>query len=78
METNSPRIRSLLRQADRTADGGKRAAAQQLYRQIIEEAPETAAAWAGLGNVLNKQSAKEEAYHKALSIDPNNENAAKG
>lgn len=78
METNSPRIRTLLRQADRVADGGKRAAAQQLYREIIEEAPETAAAWAGLGNVLNKQSAKEEAYNTALAIDPDNEKAAKG
>ncbi len=78
METNSPRIRTLLRQAGRVADSGKRAAAEQLYRQIIEEAPETAAAWAGLGNVLNKQSAKEEAYTRALAIDPDNESAAKG
>jgi hypothetical protein len=78
METYSPRIRSLLRQADRVADGGKRAAAEQLYRQIIEEAPETAEAWAGLGNVLSKHSAKEDAYNRALAIDPNNELAAKG
>ncbi len=78
MESNSPRIRSLLRQANRVAAGGKRAAAEQLYRQVIEEAPESAAAWAGLGNVLNKQSAKEDAYHKALAIDPDNEIAAKG
>ncbi len=52
MELLSPRIRSLLRQADRVADAGKRSAAEKLYRQIIEEAPDTAAAWFGLGRVL--------------------------
>jgi hypothetical protein len=42
MAVKSPRIRSLLRQADSVASSGKRAAAEQLYRQIIDEAPETA------------------------------------
>jgi hypothetical protein len=76
MENNSPRIRTLLRQANRVAEGGKRAAAEQLYRQIIDEAPDTPEAWIGLGDVLNKESAKEEAYNQAIAIDPDNVLAA--
>ena len=49
MSMSSPRIRSLLRQADKVAASGKRSAAEKLYRQIIEEAPETAPAWVGVG-----------------------------
>jgi len=78
MESASPRIRSLLRQADKVANDGKRAAAEKLYRQIIDEAPETAAAWAGLGNVLHQSKAKEESYLHALELDPNNAIAKTG
>lgn len=78
MENTSPRIRTLLRQAERVAKGGKRAAAEQLYRDIIDEAPDSAAAWAGLGSVLTDQAAKEAAYDQALAIDPENEKAVEG
>ena len=78
MEHRSPRIRSLLRQADRVADAGKRAAAVKLYRQIIEEAPDTAAAWAGLGQVLNAPADKESSYQHALELDPDNAKAGAG
>ena len=78
MEHRSPRIRSLLRQADRVADAGKRAAAAKLYRQIIEEAPDTAAAWAGLGQVLNAAADKESSFQHALGLDPDNAKAGAG
>ena len=78
MEITSPRIRSMLRQADKVADDGKRAAAEKLYRQIIEEAPDTAAAWAGLGNILRSPTEKQASYHHALEIDPENAAAIAG
>ncbi len=78
MGITSPRIRSLLRQADKVADDGKRAAAEKLYRQIIEEAPETAAAWAGLGNILRSPAEKQASYQQALEIDPENAIAKDG
>ncbi|MCA9920662.1 MAG: tetratricopeptide repeat protein, partial [Anaerolineales bacterium] len=51
MEIQDPRVRSLLRQANKVAESGKKAAAEQLYRQILEEAPDVAEAWYGLGQV---------------------------
>jgi tetratricopeptide (TPR) repeat protein len=72
---DTPRVRTLLRQAERTAASGKLAAAEQLYRQIIEEAPESPAAWLGLAGVLYDEAAREEAYQNALSLDPGNETA---
>jgi hypothetical protein len=78
MELTSPRIRSLLRQADKVADSGKRAAAEKLYRQIIEETPDTAAAWAGLGQVVRSPTEKETSYQHALELDPDNDKAQAG
>jgi hypothetical protein len=70
MVQSTPRIRSLLRQADRVAGSGKRYAAEQLYRQILEEAPETAQAWAGLSAVTRDASEKERALRRAAELDP--------
>lgn len=78
METASPRIRSLLRQADRVANAGKRAAAEKLYRQIIEEAPDTASAWLGLAEVVRSSAQKEQAYRHALELQPDSVAAQKG
>jgi hypothetical protein len=72
METLSPRIRSLLRQADKVAASGKRSASTKLYRQIIDEAPETVGAWIGLAGVLRTEEEKEAALQKALELDPEN------
>jgi hypothetical protein len=74
-ETN-PRIRSLLRQADRTAANGKKAAAEKLYRQIIDESPETVSAWIGLAEVVNDPSEKQIAYEQVLRLDPQYQSAA--
>ena len=70
MAAESPRIRSLLRQADRVAESGKRAAAEQLYRQIIDEAPETAQAWHGLAQVIGDSFEKEAAMRQAVALNP--------
>lgn len=78
MEVNSPRIRTLLRQADRVAGAGKRAAAEKLYRQIIEEAPETPAAWVGLAEVSADPEEQAAAYRQALELEPENERARDG
>ena len=72
MEATSPRIRSLLRQARRTASVGKRAAARQLYREIVEEAPASVEGWLGLARVAADAEEKEAAYRRVLELDPEN------
>lgn len=78
MEDSSPRIRSLLRQANRVAATGKRVAAENLYRQILEEAPDTAPAWVGLAQVVLDQAEQEAALEQALMLDPDNADAKIG
>jgi hypothetical protein len=75
METLTPRIRSLVRQANKVAESGKRSAATKLYRQIIDEAPNTVEAWVGLSTILRTQEEKEEALEKALELDPESASA---
>jgi len=75
MEATSPRIRSLLRQAKRTADAGKRAAARQLYREIVEEAPASVDGWLGLARVAADADEEEAAYRRVLELEPENEAA---
>ena len=70
MEIQDPRLRSLLRQADKVRDSGKRAAAEQLYRQLIEEGPDVAEAWYGLGRVTAVPTEQEAAYEKAVALNP--------
>ena len=62
--TSTPRIRSLLRQAGRAAEVGKRRAAEDLYRQILEEDPDTSEAWLGLAEVVNDPAEQKEAYER--------------
>ncbi|MCA9935791.1 MAG: hypothetical protein KC415_17775, partial [Anaerolineales bacterium] len=59
---SEPRLRTLLRQAERTAVNGKLAAALTLYQQIVEEAPESANAWLGLAQLEPDPAKKEAAY----------------
>jgi hypothetical protein len=75
---SGPRLRSLLRQAKQVADAGKKAAAAQLYNDILAEAPDSVEAWVGLGDVLLDAEEAEAAYLKALALDPDNEAAAAG
>ncbi len=78
MDSNTPRIRSLLRQATRTESAGKRAAAEELYRNVISESPETVDAWLGLARVLKDPAEEEAAYLQVLSFDPENIAASDG
>jgi hypothetical protein len=78
MEISEPRLRNLLRQAERNAENGKLAAAEALYRQILQEAPQTAAAWAGLAGVIIDRSEKRAAYERALALEPDNAAALAG
>lgn len=78
MEEFDPRVRSMLRQAQRVAESGKRAAAEKLYRQLLEESPETVPAWIGLAGVVRDPAEKEAAYQQALTLDPGNEAAQAG
>jgi tetratricopeptide (TPR) repeat protein len=75
--TSTPRIRSLLRQAGRAAEVGKRRAAEDLYRQILEEAPDTPEAWLGLAEVVNDPADQKAAYERVVDLDPYNETALK-
>lgn len=77
METLSPRIRLLMRQANKVAESGKRSAATKLYKQVIEEAPETVDAWIGLASVYRDSDEKEAALDKALELDPGNAKATR-
>ncbi|MGH2537938.1 MAG: B-box zinc finger protein, partial [Candidatus Promineifilaceae bacterium] len=78
MASITPRIRTLLRQATRVADAGKRAAAEKLYREILDEAPETPAAWLGLADVLADPAEQRAAYQNALDLEPENAAAMAG
>jgi hypothetical protein len=78
MNISNPRIRSLLRQADKVSASGKRLAAENLYRQIIEEEPDTAPAWVGLAQVVQDPAEQEAALERALYIDPENGKAKIG
>ena len=78
MSISQPRLRSMLRQADKVAANGKRSAAQELYEDILAEAPNSADAWAGLGEVGANDAAQEEAFNKALELDPDNRRALIG
>lgn len=73
---DTPRVRSLLRQAQRNVEGGKYVAAEQLYRQIVAEAPQSASAWLGLATVAQSEADRSEAYARALEINPDIEAAA--
>ncbi len=79
MTISEPRLRSLIRQAERVATSGKRAAAATLYRQVIAEAPETEAAWLGLAEMLRGATdEKKAAYERVLQINPDNKAAKAG
>ncbi len=75
MEISDPRLRSVLRQADRVAESGKRAAAESLYRQVLAEAPNAEKALQGLAGVLADEAEKTAVYQRLLEINPNNEMA---
>lgn len=78
MSMNQPRLRAMLREADKVAANGKRSAAKELYEEILAEVPDAADAWAGLAEVTIGDVAQEEAFNKALELDENNRRALIG
>lgn len=77
IENESPRTRSLLRQAARNKEGGKLAAAKALYRQVLEENPRSVAAWLGLAEISRDPQEKEAAYEQVLALESDNDKARK-
>lgn len=77
MAISDVQLRTRLRQADRVANAGKRAAAEQLYREILADAPHATAAWLGLAQVVD-DAAQKEAYEQVLVLDPDNKEAVEG
>jgi hypothetical protein len=73
MTISGPRLRTLLRQAERTAEAGKRAAAVQIYEQILEEDETAEEAWLGLANVTADESEQKKLYAHVLMLNPDNE-----
>lgn len=78
MTMSEVRLRVLLRQADGVAGAGKRAAAAQLYQEILDEAPQAVAAWLGLAQVAATDEAKRAAYEQVLRLEPDNKEALTG
>jgi hypothetical protein len=70
MKISEPRLRALLSQAERNLTNGKLAAAETMYRQILDEAPQSEEAWLGLGNTLTDPTKKRAAYEQALALAP--------
>ncbi|MDT8307350.1 MAG: hypothetical protein RRC07_15560 [Anaerolineae bacterium] len=73
MALGDPRLRALLRQADRAAASGKRAAARQLYEEILDEAPQSVEALLGLAGVAREETEQQALYEQVLELEPENE-----
>ena len=69
----TPRERTVIRQANRVANQGKLMAAEQLYREAIEEFPDLPEGWLGLARVVSNKEEKTELLNHALTLDPENE-----
>lgn len=78
MPISEPRLRALLTQAERTAANGKNAAAESLYRQIIDEAPDAEEGWLGLASVSADPDQQRAAYERVLAIAPGHPAALAG
>jgi hypothetical protein len=68
MSINGPRLRTLLRQAERAKDAGKRNAAEQLYREILAEDTAIAEAWQGLAEVTFDEAEGAVAAERARAL----------
>lgn len=78
MAIKEPRLRSLLTQAGRNASYGKNAAAETIYRQILDEAPDAEEAWLGLAGVVYDPAEKRAAYERTLELAPDTPEAIAG
>lgn len=72
-QLSGPRLRALLRQADKAAEYGKLQAAADLYNQILQEGGDVPEAMVGLAGVTQDPSERETLYNRALALQPDNE-----
>ena len=77
-QIRDPRLRTLMAQAERNANYGKNTAAESMYRQIIDEAPEAEEAWLGLARVSADAGQKRAAFERALALSSENPAAVAG
>jgi hypothetical protein len=75
MTMSGPRLRILLGQAERAAAAGKRAAAVQLYEQILEEDKTAEEAWLGLASVTIDEAEQKKLYAHVLTLNPDSKAA---
>ncbi len=71
-------VRDALRAAIALEDEGKYSEAAAKYREILAAHPDSVVAWTDLGNAqehLGDRAAAEEAFRKALALDPNSRDA---
>jgi superkiller protein 3 len=67
-------LEALFRQAEEARKEGDYQGAEEIWRQVIEQDPNNAPAYLGLGNRLRDQNKLEEAiaaYERAIAVDPN-------
>lgn len=74
----SPRIRRLLSQAHDLAEQNRFAAAEQIYRDIVEESPNAVDGWLGLARMVRNDGEREQLFLRVLEIDPGNQEAKHG
>lgn len=74
----NPRIRQRLRQAERVAAANKRLAAEKLFRDLIEEAPDLPEALLGLARVVDDPAERQALFEQVLALDPDNALASAG
>jgi predicted negative regulator of RcsB-dependent stress response len=71
-------VAGALRAAVRLEDEGKLALAAHAYREILAKHPSSTLAWTNLGNAemrLGRRTAAEEAFRKALELEPDSADA---
>ena len=69
---STPRERTLLRQAKRVADDGKRTAAGQLYKEFLAEFPDSVAGLLGYARVIRDEDARDQLLNAVLELEPDN------
>lgn len=64
------KLRGLLRQGERAARLGKAQAAEDVYRQAVEQFPDSAEAWLGLSQVVADEQERVVYARRATELDP--------
>lgn len=65
-----PKLRTLLRQGDRAARLGKTQAAEEVYRQVVAQFPDSAEGWLKLSQVVSSEQERVTFFQRARALDP--------